>query len=46
MTPKQTHDSWKEIKSRDGWVYGKVKDSEKKTHPCMVEYDDLPKNKK
>lgn len=46
MTPKQGHDSWMKVKSKDGWVYGKVKDPEKKTHPCMVEYDDLPEEQK
>jgi len=29
-------------KRDDGWVYGEVKDPERKTHPCMVPYDDLP----
>lgn len=37
-----THDSWLAQKVADGWVYGEVKDAEKKTHPCMVEYDKLP----
>jgi hypothetical protein len=25
-----------------GWVYGEVKDAEKKTHPCILPYDELP----
>lgn len=25
-----------------GWVYGKVKDAEAKTHPCIVKFEDLP----
>jgi hypothetical protein len=31
-----------EHKEKYGWVYGEVKDAEKKTHPCMVPYEKLP----
>ena len=42
-TPEQSHKSWLDEKVREGWVYGAVKDVEKKTHPCMVSsYDELP----
>lgn len=37
-----THDSWVRQKLDDGWVYGPEKDADKKTHPCLVPYDDLP----
>jgi hypothetical protein len=30
-------------KKREGWVYGEEKNAEEKTHPCMVPYDQLPK---
>lgn len=40
--PSAQHDSWMKEKLDDGWVYGEVKDSEKKTHPCLVPYDQLP----
>lgn len=36
------HDQWMADKIKDGWVYGEVKDSEKKTHPCLVPFDQLP----
>ena len=36
------HDAWLTTKERDGWEYGKKKDTEKKTHPCMIPYDKLP----
>lgn len=42
MTPKESHETWMNDKIRDGWVYGAVKDSEQKTHPCLVPYEDLP----
>lgn len=41
-TPEQLHQSWCAHKRADGWVYGEVKDPEKKTHPCLVPYADLP----
>lgn len=40
--PWDSHDYWMAEKLADGWVYGEVKDPEKKTHPCLVEFNDLP----
>jgi hypothetical protein len=37
------HESWMEEKLSQGWVYGEVKDAEKKTHPCIVPFEELPK---
>jgi hypothetical protein len=42
VTPSEQHDAWCADKRKDGWVYGPVKDSEAKTHPCLVDYDALP----
>ena len=36
------HNAWMADKIKDGWVYGEVKDSNKKTHPCIVPFNDLP----
>lgn len=41
-SPRQLFEAWKAAKQRDGWTHGPVKDGEKKTHPCLVGYDDLP----
>ena len=40
--PEQSHESWLAHKQADGWVYGEVKDPEKREHPCMVAFDKLP----
>lgn len=40
------HDSWLKEKRRTGWIYGTVKDSDAKTHPCFVPYDELPAEQK
>ena len=37
------HSSWMEAKLKEGWVFGEQKDAEKKTHPCLVPYAELPK---
>jgi len=41
--PDASHESWAREKHADGWVYGEVKDAEKKEHPCMVPFSHLPK---
>ena len=41
--PEDSHNNWMAEKEKDGWVYGETKDAEKKVHPCMVSYDQLPK---
>lgn len=45
-TPEQSHESWLAQKVADGWVYGEVKDAEKKIHPCCRPYDELPPEQK
>ena len=41
--PSDSHNSWLDEKKKNGWVYGTVKNPDKKEHPCMVPYKDLPK---
>jgi hypothetical protein len=41
--PSASHVSWYANKEAEGWVYGPVKDAEKKEHPCMVPYEELPR---
>lgn len=41
-TPEEQHEAWSKFKIDQGYVYGEVKDDEKKTHPCLVPYDELP----
>jgi hypothetical protein len=36
------HNAWMADKFNDGWVYGDVKDATAKTHPCMVQFHELP----
>ncbi len=41
--PCDSHNNWLAEKEANGWKYGEVKDPEKKEHPCMVAYEELPK---
>lgn len=41
-SPSAGHDSWLAEKNAEGWIYGPTKDAEKKTHPCMVPFENLP----
>jgi hypothetical protein len=41
--PEASHDSWMAQKLAEGWVYGHVKNPEKKEHPCMVPFSELPR---
>lgn len=41
-TPEDQHVAWCNHKVADGWKYGPVKDADKKEHPCLVPYGDLP----
>jgi hypothetical protein len=45
-TPEQSHTYWLEYRHKEGWTYGPEKDLDKKTHPCMVPYKDLPQEQR
>lgn len=40
--PELMHENWMKVKLAEGWVYGEIKDPEKKQHPCIVPYEQLP----
>ena len=44
--PKSSHEKWVTDHQAAGWVYGKVKDEDKKTHPSMVPYGELSQHEK
>lgn len=45
-TPEQAHIVWLNEKVAAGWKYGPIKDPDKKEHPCIVPYDQLPPKEK
>ncbi|WP_203368656.1 RyR domain-containing protein [Cysteiniphilum marinum] len=46
LTPEQNHKNWLDLKINDGWTYGKEKDVENKKHPCVLPYEELPKDQR
>ncbi len=43
---ENVHEVWALGRKNEGWVYGETKDSEAKTTPCLVPYDELPESEK
>lgn len=43
---KNVHEVWARNRIAEGWTYGPVRDDQKKHHPCLVPYDELPENEK
>lgn len=41
LTQEERHNNWLAAKEKDGWVYGEIKDAEKKTHPFIKPYAEL-----
>jgi len=41
--PQASHNSWMSKKLRDGWRYGAEKSAEQKMHPCLLPWEELPK---
>lgn len=37
-----SHENWMKLKISHGWVYGETKDEVKKTHPCLLPFEQLP----
>lgn len=37
-----SHNSWLAEKRMNGWKYGEVKDTDAKTHPCFLPFNELP----
>lgn len=43
---KNVHEVWAQARMADGWTYGPVRDDDRKHHPCLVPYEDLPDSEK
>jgi RyR domain len=46
LAPEELHEDWVKNKQAHGWVYGEYKDTELKTHPCMVPWEQLPEDQR
>lgn len=45
-TAADIHAVWAQGRVSEGWHYGKKYDLEKKTHPSLVPYEELPESEK
>lgn len=43
---ENAHDLWAATRLGQGWTFGKKRDDEKKKHPCLIPYADLPDSEK
>ena len=43
---KNVHEVWAAGRIADGWAYGEIRDDVRKTHPCLVPYEELPESEK
>lgn len=43
---ENVHEVWAAARIAEGWIYGEIKDSQKKTTPLLIPYDELPESEK
>ena len=43
---KSSHEEWAAKLMAEGWTYVEVWDDVRKTHPCLVPYEELPESEK
>jgi DNA-binding transcriptional MerR regulator len=42
LTAERSHELWMDRMRADGWTYGEVKDTGRKTHPTLLPFSELP----
>lgn len=43
---KNIHEVWAQQRLSEGWKYGRERNDERKEHPCLIPYEELPENEK
>jgi len=46
LLARNTHEVWAKQRLAEGWKYGATRNDERKEHPCLVAYEELPENEK
>ena len=46
LVAKNVHEVWAKGRIEEGWTYGEERNTEKKTTPCLIPYEELPENEK
>lgn len=39
---RNVHEVWAQGRMAEGWTWGEQRDDQRKTHPCLVSYEELP----
>ena len=42
LLAKNVHEVWAQSRISEGWIYGAERNTENKTTPCLVPYEELP----
>ncbi len=46
LMARNVHDEWARQRISQGWTYGPQRDDQRKQHPDLVSYDDLPETER
>ena len=46
LLARNVHEVWSQTRMEQGWTYGKERDDQRKRHPCLIPYDELPESEK
>lgn len=46
LLAKNAHDIWAQERLSQGWTYGPSRRDDRKEHPCLVPYEELPESEK
>jgi len=46
LLAENAHDHWALQRMADGWTHGPQRDDDRKRHPCLVPYEELPESEK
>jgi RyR domain len=46
LLARNAHDNWARQRVADGWRFGPERNDQKKEHPCLIPYDELPEAEK
>lgn len=43
---RNVHEVWAQRRIAEGWCYGRERDDRRKTHPCLIPYEELPETER
>lgn len=46
LMAKNVHEVWAQTRISQGWTYGEERNDDKKTHPCLIPYEELPESER